>query len=100
MTEDDDFISKDDKDDFTPRPQSPDLEQQLVNLRWESLLKNRQKTVRLSTNCHSQGQMFNTICNVTCCQKFFSQLNFLQEESLNGLLITKVWQLRSRIASS
>merc|ERR1719232_916318 len=76
------------------------LEQQLVNLRWESLLQNRQKTVRLSTNCHSQSQMFNTICNVTCGQKFFSQLNFLQKKSLNGLLITEVWQLRSRIASS
>ena len=71
------------------------LEQQLVNLqtkmilmmlmlmkryhlRWESLLQNRQKTVRLTTNCHSQSQMFNTICYVTYTNYEVLLKNFLQ----------------------
>jgi len=63
------------------------LEEKLVDLWGKGLLEHREERVRLTTNSHSQGEVFHSILNVSSCQKLFSHLDLLEEEPLDSLLV-------------
>ena len=47
----------------------------LVYLRRESLLEDREETVRLTADCDSQGQVLHTVSDVTIGQQLLAQLD-------------------------
>lgn len=48
--------------------------------------------MRLTANGNSHAQMFYAIFEVALTQQFFTQLNFLEEKFLDGLLVIEIWQ--------
>ena len=59
----------------------------LVYLRRESLLEDREEAVRLTAHSHGQGQVIHAVGDVTVGQQLLAKLNLLQEKSLDGLLV-------------